>query len=186
VAESLIAMAGLKLNEESPVVLAFAEAYSRIVIYPSRYFSSITDPEVLAEERKKSNTINRAALNQMVRRKHEGHIILVFPSGTRYREDNPDTKRGLKEIDSYMKAFDYMSLIGLCGNVLHINASGEMSEDILVEEKVIFNVSPVLDCAGFRARARAEMPPDADPKQFTVDRVMDALEKLHTEIVNLL
>ncbi|MDR2588091.1 MAG: 1-acyl-sn-glycerol-3-phosphate acyltransferase [Spirochaetales bacterium] len=181
-ADSLIAIAGLKLNEESAVVLAFSEAYSRIVIYPSRYFDHITDPQALAEERKKSNAINRAALHHMVRCKHEGHIVLVFPSGTRYRPGNPDTKRGLKEIDSYLKAFDHMVLVGISGNLLRINPSGEMAEDILARDTVVFRVSPIIDCAEFRSRAREGLPPDADAKQITADRIMQELEKLHAEI----
>ncbi len=181
-ADSIVAMAGLKLNAEHPVVLAFTEAYSRIVIYPSRYHDSISDPEKLKEERKKSNAINRAALHEMIRCKHSGHIILVFPSGTRYRPGRPDTKRGLKEIDSYIKAFDHMVLIGSGGNLLRIQPGGDMAEDQLAEDTVVFKVGPVLSCEEFRNTARAEAPAEADLKQFTVDRIMEELEKLHKEI----
>jgi glycerol-3-phosphate O-acyltransferase len=180
-ADSIIAIAGLKLNAESAVVLAFTEAYSRIVIYPSRYFASITDPEALKEERARSNAINRAALHEMIRCKHSGHMILVFPSGTRYRPGRPDTKRGLKEIDSYIKAFDYMVFIGSGGNILRIG-DGDMQEDVLAEDVVIFKVSPVTGCQEFRARAWEEVPEGADAKQFTVDLVMQELEKLHNEV----
>jgi glycerol-3-phosphate O-acyltransferase len=181
-ADSIIAIAGLKLNAESDMVLSFTEAYSRIVIYPSRYFDSITDPEVLKAERAKSNAINRAALHEMVRCKHEGHIILVFPAGTRYRPDKPDTKRGLKEIDSYVKAFDYMVFIGSGGNLLRINPNGDMSEDILAEDTVIFKIGPVVGCQEFRSHAREAAAEGSDAKRFTVDRVMEELEKLHKEI----
>lgn len=181
-AESIIAISGIKLNAENPAVLAFAEAYSRLVIYPSRYFDSITDPEVLKEERKKSNSINRAALHEMIRCKHSGNIILVFPSGTRFRPGVPETKRGLKEIDSYIKAFDYMIFIGSGGNLLRISPDGGMSEDQLFKDKVVFKAGPVITCEEFRSLARREAPPEADTKQFTVDRVMEALERLHEEI----
>jgi glycerol-3-phosphate O-acyltransferase len=183
-ADSIIAIAGLKLNEDSAMVRSFTEAYSRIVIYPSRYFDSITDPEVLKEERAKSNAINRAALHEMIRCKHEGHIILLFPSGTRYRPGKPDTKRGLKEIDSYIKAFDFMVFIGSGGNLLH-TGDGEMEEDLLAEDTVIFQAGPVVSCQEFRTRTRGEVPEGADPKQFTVDCVMQELEKLHTEVAAL-
>ena len=46
-AESVIFMAGMKLTEESGFVNAFAEAYTRIVIYPSRSLRKIEDPDVL-------------------------------------------------------------------------------------------------------------------------------------------
>jgi glycerol-3-phosphate O-acyltransferase len=183
-ADSIIAIAGLKLNAESDMVLAFTEAYSRIVIYPSRYFDSITDPEVLKAERAKSNAINRAALHEMIRCKHAGHMILLFPSGTRYRPGVPDTKRGLKEIDSYIKAFDYMVFIGSGGNLLRIG-DGDMGEDILAEDTVIFQVSPVIGCQEFRSRARGEAPEGTDAKRFTVDRIMEELEKLHARVDEL-
>lgn len=185
IADSLIAIAGFKLNAESAMVRAFTEAYSRIVIYPSRSLDSISDPQVWKEERKKSNAINRAALHEMIRRKHEGHIVLVFPSGTRYRPGRPETRRGLKEIDSYIKAFDCMVFAGSGGNLLHIGSGGAMEEDILAEDSMIFKISPAVDCQEFRSRAHAEAPPDGDAKQFTVDRVMEALENLHNDVAAL-
>ena len=117
----------------------------------------------------------------MVRRKHEGHIILVFPSGTRYRPGKPDTKRGLKEIDSYIKAFDYMVFIGSGGNCLRIGP-GEMTEDLLYKDTMIFKIGPVLSCQEFRSHTRSLADPEGDVKQFTVDKVMEELDKLHDEI----
>ncbi len=181
-ADSIVAMAGLKLNVESKAVLAFSEAYSRIVIYPSRYLEKISDPEEQKKARKQSSIINRAALHHMVRCKHSGHIILVFPSGTRYRPGNPDTKRGLKEIDSYLKVFDYMVLIGIAGNILRIHPSGEMEEDQLFKDTVVYKVSPILECEAFRNGARSKAPADADLKQFVADEVMQELEKIHAEV----
>jgi glycerol-3-phosphate O-acyltransferase len=184
IADSLIAIAGFKLNAESAMVRAFTEAYSRIVIYPSRSLDSITDPEALREERRKSNAINRAALHEMIRCKHEGHIILVFPSGTRYRPGRPETMRGLKEIDSYIQAFDCMGFVGSGGNLLRLG-QGDMEEDVLAEDSIVFKISPAVDCQEFRARTHAEAPEDGDAKQFTVDRVMEALENLHSEVAVL-
>jgi hypothetical protein len=184
-AESIVAMAGMKLNVESKAVLAFSEAYTRIVIYPSRYLEKITDPEELKEARKKSSVINRAALHHMVRCKHSGHIILVFPSGTRYRPGNPDTKRGLKEIDSYLKVFDYMVLVGIAGNILRIHPSGEMEEDQLFKDTVVYKVSPILECEAFRNEARSKAPVEADLKQYVADEVMRELEKIHQEVEQL-
>jgi glycerol-3-phosphate O-acyltransferase len=184
-ADSIIAIAGIKLNAESPLVRAFTEAYSRIVIYPSRSIDSITDPEVLKEERQKSGAINRSALHQMIRCKHSGHMVLVFPAGTRYRPGQPETKRGLKEIDSYIKAFEYMVFIASGGNLLRLNPNGGMEEDILAEDTIIFKISPVAGCGEFRGRAHEEAPQEADAKQFTVDRVMAELERLHGEIAAL-
>ena len=44
-------------------------------------------------------------VNKVIELKKQGKIILVFPSGTRYRPGCPDTKRGLREIDSYLRLF---------------------------------------------------------------------------------
>ena len=185
IAESIIAVAGFKLNAESALVRAFTEAYSRIVIYPSRTLDAITDPKVLEEERKKSNAINLSALRELIRQKNTGHMILVFPAGTRYRPGVPETKRGLKEIDSYIKAFDYMVFIGSRGNLLRLCQNGDMKEDIPTEDTVILNMSSVINCKEFRESSREEAPQDADLKQFTVDRVMLELEKLHGELENM-
>jgi hypothetical protein len=182
IADCIVAIAGMKLNEDSKVVLAFSEAYTRIVIYPSRYFDGITDPDRLAAERKRSSAINRSSLHEMVRCKHSGHIILVFPTGTRYRPGNPDTKRGLKEIDSYLKSFDYMVFVGSSGNILRINPDAEMTEDLICEDRVVFKAGPVIKCHEFRDKVRAEAPADADLKQFVVDRVMAELDRVHAEL----
>ena len=184
-ADAIIAIAGIKLNADSAIVRAFTEAYSRIVIYPSRSLDAIKDPQVLAEERKKSGAINLAALREIIRCKHTGNMILIFPSGTRYRPGVPETKRGLKEIDSYIKAFDVMVFIGSGGNLLRICPNGAMEEDIIAEDTIIFKAGPVINCQEFRGRAHEEAPREADVKQFTVDRVMEELEKLHHEIADL-
>ena len=184
-ADSIIAVAGIKLNADSPMVLAFTEVYSRIVIYPSRTLDAIKDPGVLEEERKKSKAINRAALRELIRCKNTGHMILVFPAGTRYRPGVPETKRGLKEIDSYIKAFDYMVFIGSGGNLLRICPDGDMKDDIIAEDTVVLKIGPVVNCEEFRGRTHKEAPPGVDVKQFSADCVMQELEKLHGDVAEL-
>jgi glycerol-3-phosphate O-acyltransferase len=182
-AESFIAVAGMKLNEESSFVNAFAEAYTRIVIYPSRSLRKISDPNELAVETKRSREINMAATRMMIRMKHKGRPLLVFPSGTRYREGDPDTKRGVKEIDSYIKSFDTMVMIGVSGNCLTINATagGDMSLDIATRDIVVLSVSQPISCKEFRSRARSTAAGNSDPKQHVADLVMKELETVHAE-----
>lgn len=180
IAESVIAMAGLKLNEESPVVLAFAEAFSRIIIYPSRSMASLT-PEQAETELRKAKAINLAAMKALSQAKATGKLVLVFPAGTRYRPGKPETKRGVKEIDSYMKGFDHMVLIAINGNTLQVQEKGGMDEDIGHKDVIQYSVSPVLDCEAFRKQAQAETPEGEDSKQFTVDRVMAQLEVMHND-----
>ncbi len=180
-AESIVAIAGMKLNMQSEFVRAFTEAYTRVVIYPSRSLDQISDPEHLEAERKRSLQINMAATRQMIRLKHKGKMVLVFPSGTRYRPGMPDTKRGVKEIDSYIKSFDTMVFVAVAGNVLRINPSGDMSADLTARDVMILLPRAPESCAEFRALARDEAPPDTDPKQYVADRVMQELDKLHAE-----
>lgn len=182
IADRILAVAGMKLNEESSFVSSFAEAYTRLVIYPSRSLSRLreTDPEAYAQEEQRSRKINMAATRTMIRLKHEGHLVLVFPSGTRYREGEPETKRGVKEVDSYIKSFDHVLFIGVAGNVLRIHPSGDMSRDLATRDLMVLHASPIVSCSDFRASVRAGAG-NEDPKQCVADAVMQQLDELHTE-----
>jgi glycerol-3-phosphate O-acyltransferase len=179
VAEAIVAIAGMKLNEDSPFVHAFSEAYTRIVIYPSRSLDSLEDPKELEIERKRSQEINMAATRQMIRLKHGGKMVLVFPSGTRYRPGRPDTKRGVKEVDSYIKSFDWMVFVGIAGNVLQIHPTGDMSKDLTTRDVMILQASEPVSCQDFRDTTRDSNPQDVDPKQHVADVVMSRLEEIH-------
>lgn len=182
----IVAMAGMKLNEENPMVKAWAEGFTRIVIYPSRSLAAYTDPEERAAEEAKSRKINMASMRAMDAAKKRGQTILVFPSGTRYRPGKPETKRGLREIDSYLRMFDVMILISTNGNCLRINPEtpNDMLSDLVCEDVVLMTASEVIDCKSFRNDllvSLGEKPEDRgiDPKQATADKIMDLLEKQH-------
>ncbi|MBU8913143.1 MAG: 1-acyl-sn-glycerol-3-phosphate acyltransferase [Spirochaetales bacterium] len=185
VAEAIVAMAGMKLNEDSGFVKAFSEAYTRIVIYPTRSLDSISDPTLLEEERRRSKRLNMAATRQMIRLKHTGRMILLFPSGTRYRPGKPDTKRGVKEVDSYIKSFDAMIFVAIAGNVLRIHPTGDMSRDLATKDMMIMQASEPVSCEEFRATARDFTPEGIDPKQHVADTVMVKLEEIHTSAEEL-
>ena len=107
--KKIVAIAGMKLNEDDSIVRAFAESFTRVVIYPTRSLDKnakdVSEDEA-KEEEMKARKINLAAMHAMDDCKRRGEVILVFPSGTRYRPGHPETKRGLKEIDSYLRLFD--------------------------------------------------------------------------------
>ena len=178
VSRALVAIAGMKLNEENPVVSAFASAYTRLVIYPSRSLQGLDAVKDRAEIIR-SNAINRAAMKALIEIKARKKIILVFPSGTRYRPWDPGTKRGLREIDSYIKAFDYMCLMAINGEVLHVH-QGDMMDDYVSPDLVRITAGPVLSCSEFRNKAR-ESGNEADNKQLVADAIMAMLEKMHNE-----
>jgi glycerol-3-phosphate O-acyltransferase len=181
IAHVLVAIAGIKLNEANPIVATFTNAYTRIVIYPSRSLQEL-DASTAREEFIRSNAINRAAMKALLEAKVSGKLILVFPSGTRYRPWDPSTKRGVREIDSYIKSFDYMCPVAINGEVLHVRQS-DMLEDSVSQDVIRFTAGPVLSCGEFRNKARidAEAAGIEDKKQATVDAVMAILEKMHTE-----
>ncbi|MBN2874887.1 MAG: 1-acyl-sn-glycerol-3-phosphate acyltransferase [Spirochaetales bacterium] len=190
IADAIVAIAGIKLSESNPVVSAFSEAYSRLVIYPSRSMeelkSAITDPMKRAAETMKANAINLASMKELARLRTEGKLILVFPAGTRFRPWDPSSKRGVREIDSYIRSFDYMSLVSINGNILRLNPEGEMSEDILSKDRVVIDISEPLRCDEFRNRIKHQTPPGEDKKQATVDAVMAALETMHEGVARSL
>jgi len=191
-ASRIVAVAGMKLNEASAGVRAFTEGFTRVVIYPTRSLSAVeakgvTEEELQAEEQK-ARKINFAAMRAMDACKKRGQVILVFPSGTRYRPGKPETKRGLREIDSYLRLFDNMILVSVNGNCLRINPDNpeDMLEDILEPGKVTLTASPVINCKQFRNDVLAKLPADdPDPKQKSIDEVMKYLEKQHDEVAKI-
>ncbi|MDR2534928.1 MAG: 1-acyl-sn-glycerol-3-phosphate acyltransferase [Treponema sp.] len=181
IADAIVAIAGLKLNEASPTVAAFTGAYTRITIYPSR---SLQDLDAIRDRAEivRSNAINRAAMKALLEVKNRGKLILVFPSGTRYRPWDPSTKKGVREIDSYIKSFDYMCFVAINGELLHVR-QGDMMDDYISQDLVRFTAGPVLSCTDFRneVRSRTEAAGIEDKKQAAADAIMERLEVMHLE-----
>jgi len=178
IADAIIAIAGMKLSEDNPIVAAFASAYTRIVIYPSRSLQHL-DPENEKDKAEiiRSAAINRAAMKALIRHKYKGKLVLVFPSGTRYRPWDPETKKGVREIDSYIRSFDYMCFVALNGEVLKVQQT-DMMNDYVEKDIVRVTASPVVSCDEFRENAR-NASADEDKKQAVADAIMVVLEKMH-------
>ena len=182
VTDSIVAMAGTKLNEESRFVLAFTEAYTRIVIYPARLLASLEGSDRFEEERTRSRIINRSALREMIRMKHSGHMVLLFPAGTRYRPGKPDTKHVLLEVDSYIKGFDHLVFVGIAGNTLEVDPAGEMDKDIPATDVMVYSVSEVTDAGSFRSAARAAVPEGGEAaKRAVASAVESKFDELHAQ-----
>jgi glycerol-3-phosphate O-acyltransferase len=177
IAQALIAIAGMKLNEDNPAVAAFASAYTRIVIYPNRSLKGLS-PEKKKAELARSFAINRAAMKAVDHIKTQGKLILLFPAGTRYRPWDPSTKKGVREIDTYLRSVDYMCCVALNGHVLHVQQT-DMVNDTITKDVVRVTASPVYSCAEFRARVKAAGVIE-DKKQAAANAVMAELEQLHT------
>jgi glycerol-3-phosphate O-acyltransferase len=191
-ASRIVAVAGMKLNEASVSVRAFTEGFTRVVIYPTRSLSAVEEKEISEEEKAaealRARKINFAAMRAMDSCKKRGQAILVFPSGTRYRPGKPETKRGLREIDSYLRLFDCMILVSVNGNCLRINPENpdDMLADIVEQDVITLTASPVINCKDFRNEVLSALPDDdEDPKQKTVDKVMEILESQHNQVENI-
>ncbi len=184
-ADRIVAIAGMKLNEDNELVRAWAEGFSRIVIYPSRSLASITDPEKFAAEEAKSKKINMASMRALDAARKRGQVILVFPSGTRYRAGQPETKRGVREIDSYLRLSDIMILVSINGNCLRISESNpkDMLSDLVTEDVMVLTGSPVIECKKFRNDILSGLEDyEGDKKQIVVDHIMENLEELHEAV----
>ncbi|MBR6340711.1 MAG: 1-acyl-sn-glycerol-3-phosphate acyltransferase, partial [Treponema sp.] len=141
----------------------------------------ISEEEKLEEE-KRAKKINFAAMRAMDGCKRRGQVIAVFPSGTRYRPGKPETKKGLREMDSYLRLFDIMILVSINGNCLRINPESpdDMLSDIVVPDTITMTASPIIECKKFRNDVLAALPEDCpDPKVETVAAVMKVMEGLH-------
>jgi glycerol-3-phosphate O-acyltransferase len=184
--QRIVAVAGMKLNEANPGVRAFTEGFTRVVIYPTRSLNAVEGKEISEEEKiaeeQKARKINFAAMRAMDGCKKRGQIIMVFPSGTRYRPGKPETKRGLREIDSYLRLFDLLLPVSINGNVLRFNPEDpeNMVMDLVTPDVVTLTAGKMIECKPFRNKILETVPADhPDPKQVTVDAVMDILEELH-------
>jgi len=180
--ERTYAIAGMKLYEENKYVSSLAAAFNRIFIYPSTSLESIKDASLRLEEEKRARAINLASMRTMDKLRTTGHPIMVFPSGTRYRPGRPETKRGRREIDSYIKSSDIMLLISINGNCLRISESNNMKEDLIFKDKMIISSSEVYDCQTFREKVKKEKGESADIKQDVVDEVMRCLDIMHKKV----
>jgi glycerol-3-phosphate O-acyltransferase len=182
-AKDIVAIAGMKLNESDYRVKLMAEAYTRIVIYPKRSLSSIANTEEQEAAEARGRKINMAAMRVLNQARKENRPVIVFPSGTRYRPGKPETKRGLRGIDSYLRLFDIMILISINGQCLRFDPKNpeDMVCDQMFADKVIVAASNVINCKDFRTAAFKECAGNAeiDPKQYTIDKIMKRLEEQH-------
>jgi len=181
-AESLLPIRSMKLSETLPIIAMFSRSYDSIVIYPSRTLDSITDSKKLAEIRKTSTRINHAAMREMIARKHKGRIIVVFPAGTRYRPWNSSSKKGVREIGSYLKVFDNVIFMGINGNLLPPSETEDMLQEEAKRDLMILTCSDIVNGRRYRARIKAMLSEGDNLKRHLVDQVMLELEKIHTRV----
>lgn len=178
--QELICMAASKLNTESKIVLAFSEAFNRIMIYPAREKEKIQN-EQMTKEQKKLELLNQHAIKKMLECRKKGHAILIFPAGTRYRPHMPESRHVLPQVASFIKQFDYFCLIGIAGNMLVVNPNNAMTQDIVRKDTLIYFVDKIQKSKDFLNSAQREHP-DASPAQLknhTAEKITNSLMSLH-------
>ncbi len=181
VSQAIVSIAGMKLNESSDFVRAFTEAYTRVVIYPSSATKNLNDAKKILEEKIKQIKINRAALHAITRLKHNKRIILVFPTGTRFRPWDASTGKGLKEVYSYLKTFNYVVFVAINGNTLRLNPGNIMEKDFATKDVVIYTISKVYNCKEFRTHSLKQAKLIENSKQHVVDDIIKELDQLHKQ-----
>jgi 1-acyl-sn-glycerol-3-phosphate acyltransferase len=181
IADSIVSIAGIKLNEESKLSLAFTEIFTRVVLVPKSEFKRAVDAKERWEMEKRKLLLNYAAMKALTKLRKEGRLILIFPTGTRYRPWDPSTGRGLKEVNSYLKSYSYMVTVAINGNTLLPNPGGGLDEDFPRRDVMIYTVSPVKKCSEFRHEALKSHSEEHDKRQHVADHVMAALSTLHLQ-----
>jgi glycerol-3-phosphate O-acyltransferase len=181
--ESLIAIAGIKLSTENALVSAFIRAYNRIVIYPSRSIDGLENEEEKEKMRKFIMPFNMASMKELTTRKYNKQMVLVFPSGTRIRPWDDSTKTGVKEIASYIKAFEYLCFININGNNLPINQTGlDMADDKPTADLIWIESHPVITSKEFMTRCDSTLANGVDKKAHIVSCVMQQLFQYHNDL----
>ena len=179
IGRALIPMATIKLNEEDRTVSAFTDAYTHISIFPARRLEQISMSRSHETERHKAREINHAAMRHMQTLKNSGHIVLMFPSGTRYKSDKPETKRVLKIVDSFIKRFEYIILGGIMGTLLVVNDPNDMLSDYVQKDRMVYAFGTPIATKKFRAPHKKLAQNKNDLALRVTDQIEKELEKMH-------
>lgn len=180
-ASKLVAIAGVKLYEDSPVLKVLVKAFNSLFIYPSRSISKIKEGDL--DEKSRSTKINMSSLRKLRELKKDNHIVAIFPSGTRYRPWDPSSNKVLSEIVSYLKQFEYCVFVGINGNILKVKDEN-MEEDLVVEDTVLFNVGSVMKTENFMEEALSSHSleiNDEQAKEVIRSAIEEELAKMHIE-----
>ena len=180
--EDMFPMAGMKLTETDKRVSAFSNAYSKIVIYPSKSIDNEKDLEKQKELRKLSAPFNIAAMKALTKNKNNGKVVLVFPAGTRVRPWAPESRKGVREMFSYIKTFDYICFVGKNGNILPPQESDDMLMDIPTKDLVILTAEKPIRGRAYVKSLLQQLPEGEEQKQYVVSQVMNHLFKLHDKV----
>ena len=169
--DDIIFIAGRKLTEGCKYVKALSEIFSRLVI--SAKSSKMTEQDI-----KLAMAINKSAQKKMNKLKNQGHIFVVYPTGTRCRPLIPKTHRGLREIYNYLRKFDYFLCLGMSGNCMPTSDESSMIHEYPKKGKLIYKFGEVRDTDSFIKQHEQDLFEGIDNKQYIIDRVMNEIYSL--------
>lgn len=184
----MVAVAGVKVYEESRAIRYIAEAYDLLMTVPPRQNPKLAErPHDNQCELARVKKINMAMLREMNRLKCGGRVVLVYPAGTRYRSGDESTRRALLMTDSYLKAFDNVVFLGMAGNTLRVNMNGDsMDYDVLTSDKIVFVASRIHKCSEFRDHAiRENELGGKEARRLISDAVTSEMALLHNEALGI-
>lgn len=167
--ESIVFVAGRKLNEEEIFVKLMAEQFNRVIVVPKSETQDAPDTEI-----EKAIKINMTSQNFIKNHKSD-YIFLVFPTGTRSKPWDRSTYRGIREVFNYIKNFDQVIFMSINGNCM-IPRQASMSQEPPRKDKINLIFSKPVSTKEWIEKSRAahkEKAQDQDFKQFTIDKVMD-------------
>ena len=189
ISEKIISMATAKLTSHSDVVRSFAQAYPRIPVIAPPEINKLRDKPEHTENLKQALAFNHQSFKQMITEKNSGSIILIFPAGTRFRPNKPETKIPIPQMDSFIRQFDYVTHVGSSGILLEVNETGNMADEFLQKDALIFEIGKVTESKQFRTSAKEAFPQETqrDAIAKTILRELDVLHtsasKAHTQII---
>ncbi|HOF34535.1 MAG TPA: hypothetical protein PK624_11375 [Spirochaetota bacterium] len=176
--EKLIFIAGVKLNQ-NPVVKLFAEMFTRVVIFPIRGLSKIS-----GEEFDLAKKINLRATKHIMELKNKGNIFVLYPAGTRRRDWDADSMKGMKETMAYLSIFDYFCCCSINGNNMIPQEHEDMTKEAYEEDVIIFSIGEVTKTSEFVkeiSEKHTEVKDKDEMRQYQVDEIMNRIEALHTQ-----
>ncbi len=170
--EDIIFIAGRKLTEGCKSIKSMAEMFSRVVI--SAKSSRMTEQETSV-----GMAINKAAQRKIAELRGQGHVFLLYPTGTRSRAGVPRTHHGLREVYNYLRKFEYCVVCGIRGNILPPRDDVDMIDEFPRRSTVVYSFGQVRNIADWLAELTRRQPETTtDRKQFVVDAIMDEIYSL--------
>lgn len=181
-ADALLPIQAYKLTSGNRATPVLSAAFSTITIYPSRHIDQIEDPEELKRVRAISTPMNLAAIGEMTRRKYKGRIILVFPAGTRYRPWAPESKKAVREAESYLRVFQNVLFVSINGFCLVPSQDENMENDAVQKSVVLMTGSEIYNGKEVR---HSFLPSDEEildkkkVKELVCEGIMGKINELH-------